>query len=88
MNTPIYDFVKKYKEVHISRLHMPGHKGQAFLGCEDMDITEIAGADVLSMADGITTRIMAAGWVILPTACGWTVLPAGPSAASMYLPRT
>ena len=41
MNTPIYDFVRKYKEAHISRLHMPGHKGQAFLGCEDMDITEI-----------------------------------------------
>ncbi|MCI5587193.1 MAG: DegT/DnrJ/EryC1/StrS family aminotransferase [Lachnospiraceae bacterium] len=53
MNTPIYDFVRKYKEAHISRLHMPGHKGQAFLGCEDMDITEIKGADVLSMADGI-----------------------------------
>lgn len=53
MNTPIYDFVSRYKNADISRLHMPGHKGQAFLGCEDMDITEIAGADVLCMADGI-----------------------------------
>lgn len=53
MNTPIYDFVKKYNEAHISRLHMPGHKGQAFLGCEDIDITEINGADVISVAEGI-----------------------------------
>lgn len=53
LNTPIYDFVKRYNEAHISRLHMPGHKGQAFLGCESIDITEINGADVLSMADGI-----------------------------------
>ena len=53
LNTPIYNFVKRYNEAHISRLHMPGHKGQAFLGCESIDITEINGADVLSMADGI-----------------------------------
>ena len=32
---------------------MPGHKGQAFLGFESFDITEIAGADALYEADGI-----------------------------------
>ena len=53
MNTPIYDFVSKYIEKNISRFHMPGHKGMSFLGCEDRDITEILGADVLSEAEGI-----------------------------------
>ena len=32
---------------------MPGHKGQAFLGCEPFDITEIGGADSLYEASGI-----------------------------------
>ena len=32
---------------------MPGHKGTEFLGCEALDITEIAGADVLYYAEGI-----------------------------------
>ena len=53
METPIYDFVKNYKASGTSRVHMPGHKGQDFLGCEGYDITEIEGADVLSMAGGI-----------------------------------
>lgn len=53
METPIYNFVTHYKSSGISRFHMPGHKGQNFLGCEERDITEIDGADVLSMADGI-----------------------------------
>lgn len=53
MNTPIVDFVKKYIEEDISRLHMPGHKGSALLGFEQMDITEIPGADVLYSPDGI-----------------------------------
>ena len=35
------------------RLHMPGHKGAAFLGCEALDITEIEGADSLYEAEGI-----------------------------------
>lgn len=34
-------------------MHMPGHKGAGPLGAEERDITEIAGADVLSLADGI-----------------------------------
>lgn len=53
MNTPICDFVKEYIEKKMSRLHMPGHKGMPFLGCEDLDITEISGADSLYEADGI-----------------------------------
>lgn len=53
MNTPIVDFVRSYAERDFTRLHMPGHKGQSFLGCEPFDITEIAGADVLYSAEGI-----------------------------------
>ena len=53
MNTPIFDFVKKYAETDMIRLHMPGHKGFPFLGCEKLDITEISGADALYSADGI-----------------------------------
>ncbi len=53
MNTPIFDFVSEYIKKDYSRLHMPGHKGQAFLGCEKYDITEVNGADSLYFADGI-----------------------------------
>lgn len=53
MNTPIYDFVKKYADSDVSRLHMPGHKGNGMLGIEGMDITEIKGADSLYEAEGI-----------------------------------
>ena len=53
MNTPIADFVRCYAASDTARLHMPGHKGRAFLGCEPFDITEIAGADSLYEADGI-----------------------------------
>lgn len=53
MNTPIVDFVKSYADGDFTRLHMPGHKGQSFLGCEKYDITEIDGADVLYSAEGI-----------------------------------
>ncbi len=53
MNTPIYDFVNEYIASKTSRLHMPGHKGQNLLGCEDRDLTEITGADDLFQADGI-----------------------------------
>lgn len=53
MNTPIFDFVKKYSESKAARMHMPGHKGIGELGCEQYDITEISGADVLYSADGI-----------------------------------
>ncbi len=53
MKTPIYDFVKNYGEKKALRLHMPGHKGNSFLGLEEKDITEIDGADVLYSARGI-----------------------------------
>lgn len=53
MNTPVADFVRAYASSGISRLHMPGHKGNSFLGCEALDITEIAGADALYEAEGI-----------------------------------
>ncbi|MCD8065710.1 MAG: aminotransferase class V-fold PLP-dependent enzyme [Oscillospiraceae bacterium] len=53
MNTPICDFAARYNEQRASRFHMPGHKGIARLGCEGLDITEIAGADSLYEADGI-----------------------------------
>lgn len=53
MNTPICDFVDRYKDASFARLHMPGHKGNGPLGVESRDITEISGADVLYSADGI-----------------------------------
>lgn len=53
ISTPIFDFVKAYADRNEVRLHMPGHKGQAFLGFEQFDITEISGADSLYEADGI-----------------------------------
>ena len=56
MNTPIYDFVKKYSDSKVARFHMPGHKGKSLLGCENLDITEISGADVLYSPDGIIAQ--------------------------------
>ena len=56
MQAPIADFVKAYAEEKHSRLHMPGHKGVSFLGCEKYDITEISGADALYEADGIIAQ--------------------------------
>lgn len=53
MKTPICDFVDKYAREGKLRLHMPGHKGIPFLGVEGRDITEVDGADVLYMSDGI-----------------------------------
>lgn len=53
MTTPIYDFVQNYIKSDMTRLHMPGHKGVSFLGCEEADISEIKGADALYEADGI-----------------------------------
>lgn len=53
MNTPIVDFVENYIKSNSARLHMPGHKGVSFLGCEQFDITEIQGADELYAPMGI-----------------------------------
>lgn len=51
--TPICDFANKYAEMKYARFHMPGHKGKSVLGCEQLDITEIVGADSLYEANGI-----------------------------------
>lgn len=53
MNTPIFDFVKRYSESGTERMHMPGHKGEGALGIEQLDLTEIDGADSLYEANGI-----------------------------------
>ena len=53
MNTPICDFVQQYAQSDALRLHMPGHKGAPLLGMEQLDITEIDGADSLYEATGI-----------------------------------
>lgn len=53
MNTPVADFVQRYAKAGTARLHMPGHKGRCFLGCEPWDITEIHGADALYETEGI-----------------------------------
>lgn len=56
MDTPIFDFVQNYIKSNTARLHMPGHKGVSFLGCESADITEIKGADELYAPDGIIRK--------------------------------
>ena len=53
MKTPICDFVRRYASSSPLRLHMPGHKGKGPLGVEEIDITEISGADVLYHESGI-----------------------------------
>lgn len=60
MNTPIYDFLKKYAQSGTLRCHMPAHKGYSDIPeLSDMyalDITEISGADSLFEADGIIAQ--------------------------------
>ena len=59
MNTPICDFVRQYAEKNPIRFHMPGHKGKTGPrsfdadGILPLDITEIAGADVLYAPESI-----------------------------------
>ena len=60
METPVYDYLKKYAASGTVRCHMPGHKGHS---AEDhlqsafaLDITEIEGADSLFEADGIIAQ--------------------------------
>ena len=52
-DTPICAFVQQYAASDAVRLHMPGHKGKRFLGCEALDITEIDGADALFLPRGV-----------------------------------
>lgn len=56
MDTPICDFVREYARSGTLRLHMPGHKGTSNLGMEQLDITEIQGADSLYEAEGIIAK--------------------------------
>ena len=56
METPICDFVRAYAAEHPVRMHMPGHKGEALIGPEMLDLTEIDGADVLYRSRGIIRR--------------------------------
>ena len=56
METPIYDFLRKYADSETVRCHMPGHKGHDLGLGSALDITEIAGADSLFEADGIIRR--------------------------------
>ncbi len=57
--SPLYSFIKSYKEKNVKRLHMPGHKGNSDIYPEEFksvipfDITEIKGADALFEADGV-----------------------------------
>ena len=57
MNTPLYDFLKRYADGETVRLHMPGHKGHhpenVLREIARYDITEIAGADSLFEAEGV-----------------------------------
>ncbi|MEG0615176.1 MAG: aminotransferase class I/II-fold pyridoxal phosphate-dependent enzyme [Oscillospiraceae bacterium] len=57
MDTPIYDFLRKYAVSDTLRLHMPGHKGrkngEPLSEIFPYDITEIFGADSLFDAEGI-----------------------------------
>lgn len=53
---PIAEFARQYSCSGTARLHMPGHKGVPFLGCEPLDLTEIAGADELYEAEGIIAQ--------------------------------
>lgn len=57
MDTPIWDFVKKYAESGRERMHVPGHKGMAGpLKVEPYDISEVKGADELYMPGGIIEK--------------------------------
>lgn len=56
MDTPIFDFAKRYAENKPTRLHMPGHKGENYLGIEHLDLTEIDGADTLYSPTGIIAK--------------------------------
>ena len=56
MKTPICDFAKNYAEKNPVRVHMPGHKGVNLLGFENIDLTEMEGADDLYHPEGIISE--------------------------------
>lgn len=82
MNTPIIDFVENYIKSNTSRLHMPGHKGVSFFGCEPFDITEIKGADELYTPKGIILESEKNASGLFCT--GKTVYSAGGSTQSIH----
>ena len=86
VNTPVVDFVDRYLQKDLSRLHMPGHKGQGFLGCEARDITEIRGADVLDQACGIIAESEANAAALFQTCLLYTSGPY-PSFRQENLPK-
>lgn len=57
VSTPIYDFVMDYVRRNSLRFHAAGHKGRGFGGwlgtAYPLDISEIAGADHITLPDGI-----------------------------------
>ena len=81
MDTPIFDFVQNYIKSNTARLHMPGHKGVSFLGCESADITEIQGADELYAPDGIIRKSEENATLLFDTAK--TIYSAGGSSQSI-----
>lgn len=58
MDTPIKNFIDDYAVKNPVRMHMPGHKGRALVGAK-ADITEVNGADVLYLGDGIIAKSQA-----------------------------
>ena len=60
MDTPVYDFLRRYAGSDMLRAHMPGHKGISPAAELEqlyrLDITEIKGADSLFEADGIIAQ--------------------------------
>ena len=81
MDTPIFDFVQNYIKSNTARLHMPGHKGVSFLGCESADITEIKGADELYAPSGIIKKSEENATLLFDTAK--TIYSAGGSSQSI-----
>lgn len=58
VETPIYDFIKRYNDSGRIRLHTPGHKGLIadFGEMAALDITEIDGADSLFESSGVIAQ--------------------------------
>jgi arginine/lysine/ornithine decarboxylase len=60
METPIYDFLKKYGSLNLERAHMPGHKGVLY-PLNGFDITEIDGAvDIIEQSERFAAQLFGA----------------------------
>ena len=51
VGTPLWDFIRAYRDRNVLRLHMPGHKGAG--ETEALDLTEVQGLPPLYPAEGI-----------------------------------